>query len=139
MKPWLRAALLAAAVYFLICGLALAELAGRAATAEARFTWRMASWVIGALTITAHIAWEQFRLRSRPLTAAFHTSLGVALGTSALAAAALVRALVTATGKPALLALAIVLWPLISGVPTFLATLAASFLFRAVMPREQDG
>ena len=138
MKPWLRAALLAAAVYFLICGLALAELAGRAATAEARFTWRMASWVIGALAITAHIAWEQFRLRSRPLTAALHTSLGVALGTSALAAAALVRALVTATGKPALLGLAIVLWPLISGVPTFLVALAASHLLRAVMPREQD-
>ena len=138
MKLWLRAALIAAAVYFLICGLALAELAGRAATEETRFTWRMASWVIGALTLTAHIAWEQFRLRSRPLAAALHTSLGVALGTSALAAAALVRALVTASGRPELLALAIVLWPLLSGVPTFLATLGAAFLFRAVTPGAKE-
>ena len=138
MNPWLRAVLVAAAVYFLICGLALAELAGRATTAEARFAWRMTSWVIGALTITAHIAWEQFRLRSRPLPAALHTSLAVAIGTSALAAAALVRALVTGSGRPALLALAIVLWPLMSGVPTFLATLGAMFLLRAVSPREKD-
>jgi len=138
VKPWLRAALVAAAVYFLICGLALAELAGRAATAEARFAWRMTSWVIGALTITAHIAWEQFRLRSRPLAAALHTSLGVALGMSVLAAAALVRALVTHSGKPALLGLAIVLWPLVSGVPTFLVTLGAAFLFRAVAPRGKE-
>jgi hypothetical protein len=130
--------LVAAAVYFLICGLALAELAGRAASAEARFMWRMTSWVIGALALTAHIAWEQFRLRSRPRTAALHTSLAVALGTSALAAAALVRALVTASGKPALLALAIVLWPVVAGVPTFLATLAASFLFRAVTPQPKE-
>lgn len=138
MKPWVRAALLAAGVYFLISGLALAELAGRAKSPETRFAWRMTSWVIGALTLTAHIVWEQFRLRSRPLDAALHTSLAVGLGTSALAAAALVRALVTASGTPALLALAMVLWPLASGVPTFLATLAASFLFRAVTPGTKE-
>lgn len=133
MKPWLRAALLAAAVYFLVSGLALAEIAGRATTEPARFAWRMTSWVIGALTITAHIAYEQLRLGSRPMVAALHVSLGVAIGMALLAASALIRALATHTGRPELLGLAIVLWPVVAGVPTFLATFVASLLLRAVI------
>ena len=138
MKPWLRAALVAAAVYFLISGVALAEIAGRAPSESARFAWRMTSWAIGALAITVHIAYEQLVLRSRPLVAAFHVALGVAIGMALLAASALVRALATGTGKPALLGLAIVLWPVVAGVPTFLVTWIASLLLRTVMRPATD-
>lgn len=134
MKPWWRAALLAASVYWLISGVALAELAGRATDEPARFAWRMTSWILGAITITLHIAWEQLRLRTRPLTAGCRVAIGVAIGMALLAATALIRAFATGTGKPGSLGLAIVLWPVIAGVPTFLATLAASALLRLVMP-----
>jgi hypothetical protein len=132
MNRWVPAALLAAAVYFLISGLLLAELAGRAPSLQIRFAWRMTSWVIGALAITAHFAWEQLRLRSTPIATALHVSCGVGIGMSALAASALIRALVTGTGRPELLGVAIVLWPLVGGVPTFLVTLAAGSVLRRV-------
>ncbi len=132
MNRWVPPALLAAAVYFLISGLLLAELAGRAPTLQIRFVWRMTSWMIGALAIAAHFAWEQLRLRTTPLATALHVSCGVAVGMSALAASALIRALVTGTGRPALLGLAIVLWPIVGGLPTFLVTLAAGSVLRRV-------
>jgi len=132
MNRWIPAALLAAAVYFLISGLLLAELAGHAPTQSARFAWRMTSWIIGALTIAAHFGWEQLRLRSTPLATALHVACGVAIGMSALATAALIRALVTGTGKPGLLVFAIVLWPLVGGLPTFLVTLAGASVLRRV-------
>ena len=49
-----------------------------------------------------------------------------ALGAFGLAAAANIHALRTGTGNQSLLALALVIWPIITGVPAFVAALLAA-------------
>jgi hypothetical protein len=42
--------------------------------------WRLAAWVVSAIGYAAHIAYERFRLRNSPGSAALHVALAVALG-----------------------------------------------------------
>jgi hypothetical protein len=121
-----RAVLLAGGSYFLVPGILFAELAGRAASPQGRFAWRLGAWLLSVCIFAAHLGHERLRLRHPALFTARNVALAVALGACALAAAALVRALATGTGKPQLLALALVLWPVLSGVPAFAVAWAAT-------------
>ena len=130
----LRAAILAAVAYLFVPGILFGALAGSAPTHQAVAAWRVGAWVVSVGIFAAHLAWERTRLRSTPRSAARHVATGVALGACGLAAAALVRALVTHTGKPVLLAIALIAWPALLGVPAFLAAWALGAMLR---PREE--
>jgi hypothetical protein len=122
---WLRAGLLVGAVY-LVTGLVFASLAAAAPSQQLRVVWRVAAWGVSAVAFAAHIRYEQSRLQSTARTTALHVSLAVALGAFALAAAAIVRALVSAPGHPRRLLVALVAWPALTGVPAFLVAFAAA-------------
>ena len=73
-----------------------------------------------------HIGFEYFRLRNSPRRTALHVSLSVAVGAFSLAAAANIHALRTGTGNHRLLGLALLIWPIMIGVPAFVAALTVA-------------
>lgn len=122
---WLWAGIVVGVAY-LVVGLVFGSLAGQAGSHQMRVTWRLAAWVAGATAFVAHIGYEHLRLRSSPRTTAMHTSLSVALGALALAVAANVHAHVVAANNQRLLAVALVVWPVLAGLPAFILALAAA-------------
>jgi hypothetical protein len=90
--------------------------------------WRLAAWLVSAAGYTAHIAYERFRLHSSPRRGALHVALAVALGAFGLAVAAIINSLVVASSPQhrRLLLIALVVWPIMTGLPAFLVALAVS-------------
>src|SRR5256885_1402016 len=83
----LRMVLLLAASYLLI-GIAFGAFSDWAATDAMHLLWRRSAWLVSGVGFAAHIAYEHFRLGSRPRTTAMHVSTGAALGAGGLAVAA---------------------------------------------------
>ena len=126
-QPWIRAALLVGVTYFVI-GRVFA-----APSANLRL-WRLAAWMLSALTYAAHIWYEHFRLRTSTRSTALHVALAVAIGAIGLALGGMIHSLSTGSPlRPAWL-LALVLWPAITAVPAFLVALVAA----AVLSRLQQ-
>ena len=92
-----------------------------------QFIWRLAAWIISAVTFGVHFWYEHFRLRNSPRRTALHTSMAVALGAFGLAVAANIHSLQTGAGNRQLLALALVIWPIMTGMPAFVVALVAAF------------
>lgn len=127
-KSWIRVAILVGVVYFVV-GVAFAELAKSVVSDHVRFNWRLAAWIASGAVFAIHIGYEHFRLRSSPRTTALHAAMAVALGAFLLAIAALAHTLVVPTHAPYwLYFLALVLWPLFTALPAFLAALTVAFL-----------
>ena len=120
-QPWLRAAILVGVVYALV-GIAFAVPATHVQA------WRLAAWVVSAIAYAAHIAYEHFRLRNSPLSAALHVGLAVALGALGLAVGANIHSLSTGSTDQhrQLLLLSLAIWPLITALPAFLVALGMS-------------
>ena len=123
-QPWLRVALLAGATYFLI---------GRlfARPTDHLHAWRLAAWGVSAAVYAAHIWYEHVRLRSAPRVTAARVALAVAIGAMALAFAGMIHSLHRAALFRPVWLLALVLWPVFTGLPAFLVALVAA----AVLPR----
>jgi hypothetical protein len=121
-QPWLRWALLVGAVY-LIVGVVFAALP---AVGNQVRVWRLAAWVISAAVFAAHIGYELFRRGNSPRSTALHVAVAAAFGAFGLAAAAIVHSLWTASGNLRLLLIALVAWPVITGLPAFLVALSVS-------------
>ena len=85
-----------------------------------QFAWRLAAWAICGFAFTTHIALEHFRFRNSPWRTALHVSVAVAFGALGLALAANIHARATGTGNLRLLALALLIWPIMSGIPALL-------------------
>jgi hypothetical protein len=117
-----RVAILFAAVYLLIS----VAFPNPPASNRMQFVWRLSAWVICAGAFATHIGLEHFRFRNSPRRTALHASVAVALGAFALAAAANIHARTAGTGHRGLLALALVLWPIVVGLPAFVVALAAA-------------
>jgi hypothetical protein len=100
-----------------------------------RFTWRLLAWVLSAFAFAAHIWYEHFRLRSGRVTTAFHAALGVGLGALLVAGAAVVHGQATGAAHQNRRVIALVLWPILAGVPAFLVAVAAAAAL-ALRPRE---
>src|SRR6267143_4992771 len=99
--------------------------------------WRLAAWVVSAIGYAAHIAYERFRLRNSPRSAALHVALAVALGAFGLAVGANIHSLSlesTNEHRPLLL-LALGLWPIITAVPAFLVALVAGWVLASAGPQ----
>jgi len=118
---WFAWALLAGSLYVIIA-VGFAPL-----SIPSVFFWRLAAWMVSAVVYAAHIGYEHFRMLNPPSTA-LHVALGAAVGAFGLAAAAIVHSLLTGTGSLRLLRIAIVIWPLITGVPAFLVALVLTAL-----------
>src|SRR4051794_2900968 len=128
-RAGVKAVLLVGLLYGLI-GIVFAALA----TDVTGILWRRAAWLVSAAAFAVHIANEHFRLRNSPAATALHVSLAAALGAFALAAAANVHALRAASGNRPLLALALILWPILTGVPAFLVALAVAAVLARIRP-----
>ena len=91
-----------------------------------QFFWRLGAWLTAALAFAIHLALVQFRFRNSPARTALHAAASVSLGAFGLAVAANIHALRTGIGNQRLLALALVIWPIIAGVPAFIVGLVAA-------------
>jgi uncharacterized membrane protein YbhN (UPF0104 family) len=132
---WMRAVILFGMAY-LVVGVAFPN---PSASNETQFMWRLAAWLTSAAAFAIHIGLEHFRLRNSPRRTALHASVSVALGAFALAAAANIHALKAGTGNQRLLALALVIWPIITGAPAFVVALAAAAGLARVRPNDKPG
>ena len=92
--------------------------------------------MVSAVVYAAHIGYEHFRIRSSPRSTALHVAFGTAVGAFGLAAAAIVHSLVTGTGNLRLLRIALLVWPLITGVPAFVVALVLTAVLARV-PRSR--
>lgn len=125
VQPWLPAALVAAIVYPAV-GIGFAFLDSSAGPSRVRF-WRLAAWFVSAIVFVAHLVYEQQRDRS-PLRTASHVSIAVALGAFLLAVWVLVHGRVTNAQHSALVPLALVIFPLLAGLPAFAIAIVAAGL-----------
>ena len=99
--------------------------------------WRLAAWVVSGVAFLAHAGYERLRLHRPAVSAALRVAFAAGLGALGLAIAANVHFLLTASasGRSRLLLVALVVWPLITGVPAFLAGLGVSGLFARIAGR----
>ncbi len=132
---WLRTVIPFGMVY-LVVGVALPN---PPASNPMQFMWRLAAWLICAFAFALQIGLEHFRLRNSPRRTALHASASVALGAFALAAAANLHALTAGTGNQRSLALALVIWPIIAGLPAFVVALAVAAGLARVRPNNNPG
>jgi hypothetical protein len=114
-------------VVYLVVGVAFPN---PSAADKNQFLWRLAAWVLCAVAFAIHIGLEHFRFQNSARRIAFRISVAVAVGGFGLAVAANVHALTRGTGNRVLLALALVLWPLITGVPAFLTAFVIAAALR---------
>jgi len=113
-------------VLYLAVGITSAALAGAAASSDARSLWRLSAFSVSAVVFAAHIAYEHFRLRNAARPTAWHSSVAVAFGAFALALAANIRDLGSASGYRPRMLIALVAWPLLTGVPAFIVALVVA-------------
>jgi hypothetical protein len=121
-RQWLGIALLAGVLYVAIA-MASSALAGAAPSAPMRSFWRLSAFVVSGVVFAAHIAHEHFRLRNTARQTAWHVSVGAAWGGFALALAANIHDLGSASGYRPRMLVALVAWPLLTAVPAFVVAL----------------
>ncbi len=124
-QGWFRTAILLGVVYLAI-GITFGAVAGSSVSNQMRVAWRLAAWGVSAAAFAAHVAYELGRLRNSPRTTAWHASVAVGLGAFGLAVVANLHALSATAGNQPRLALALVAWPVLLGVPAFLVAFAAT-------------
>jgi hypothetical protein len=124
-QRWLITVILVGVLYLAV-GITSAALAGAAASDQVRFFWRLSAFIISALVFAAHIAYEHFRLRHTARLTAWHASVAVAFGAFALALVANIHDLGSASGYRTRMLIALVAWPLLTGVPAFIVALVVA-------------
>lgn len=126
-RRWIRAALLAGAIYLLI---------GRlfAQPSENVRAWRLAAWLLGGVVFAIHIWYEHFRLRSSHRVTALHVAAAVAIGAFGLAVAGMMHSLSAVSTIRPVWFLALLLWPAVTGVPAFLVALVIAALLSRFAP-----
>ena len=97
--------------------------------------WRLAAWMTSALVYGAHTWYEQFRRANSPLTTAWHAALAVAIGAFGLAVAANIHEVAVSVRYRPALAVALVAWPIVTGVPAFLVALITAYCLALIARR----
>src|SRR5436190_7207055 len=90
--------------------------------------WRYAFWVGSALLYVGQIAYEHYVRRRAPLLVARHAGLASAIGGFGLAVAGMVHDLVTRSEIRPLFFVALVAWPLLTGIPAFVGAWVAALI-----------
>ena len=124
-RRWLVAAILVG-MFYLAVGLTSAALAGAAASERMVFTWRLSAFIARGLAFAAHMGYERFGLRNTAWPTAWHTAAAVAIGGFALALAANIHDLGSASGYRPRMLIALVAWPLLTAVPAFVVALVVA-------------
>src|SRR5438105_617246 len=89
--------------------------------------WRLSAWLISAAVYAVHIGYEHFRLHRSPPATALHAAMAVAVGAFGLAVAANVHEVLVGPAYRRRLALALVAWPVLTGLPAFVVALVAAY------------
>lgn len=98
-------------------------------------TWRLAAWVACGILYALHLTHENFRLRNPPLTTAWHVGTAVAIGGFGLAVAATVHSLFVAPNYDrSKFIVALIVWPIITGIPAFIVALVVALVMRYLRP-----
>ncbi|MBI1796479.1 MAG: hypothetical protein HYR74_05450 [Candidatus Eisenbacteria bacterium] len=118
---------IAIGVLYAASGIGLARISNASTTHAAVLAWRLAAWAAGLVLLVAHVAYEQFRVASRPAATALCAALAAALGGLGLAIGASVH-----SHRPMMLAL--VIWPVLCGVGAFFAALVGAALLGGMKP-----
>lgn len=92
--------------------------------------WRLAAWLVSAALFAGHIAYERLGLGNASRRGAMHVAVAVAIGAFGLAVGAVVHSLLVGSSSAhhRLVLIALVVWPVITGVPAFLVALVAGEL-----------
>jgi hypothetical protein len=117
-----------ACLAYVIIGVVTAALAGSAASPAGTTSWRLAGWGLSLAVFIVHLVASRRRGSGSLGGAAARVALAVAVGALVLAVAGPVR---SHWGEPEIArvaALSIVLWPLLTGLPAFVAALAGGYL-----------
>lgn len=120
--------ILLAGIAYVVIGVGTAALAGVAAAPAGVKGWRLAAWVLSLAVFGIQLVIERHR-RALPRTIAARVALAVAFGAIGVAALGPVR---SHWGEPHRLKLALpslVAWPIITGVPAFVAALTIAYGF----------
>ena len=133
LRRWFGRACLVALVYS-IAGIVFGALAGRAPSHHGVVAWRLAAWLVSAITFAAHIWVDGERRGFPPLQSAYHAAVGAGLGALGLAAAAASHSHLAHTANRFPLS-ALIIWPLITAIPAFLA----AYVVAAVLRRTHKG
>ena len=134
-QTWLRSVLVTGLAYAVI-GVVTAGLAQSTSTAQGRI-WRLCAWLLSLIAFASHLAWERLRAGAPTLTAARRVAGAVALGAFALAAAGPARAHWSANDFWRIAVLSLALWPVLTGVPAFLAALVGGSILGRLFEREK--
>ena len=126
-NAWLGAAMLVALVYPIV-GVVFSLPPSSRTTAIA---WRLAAWLVAAVTFAIHLGYEHRRFGNSPIRAALHASAAVAMGAILLAIWIIARGYWSGLAQQRPLApLALVIFPIAAGVPAFLAGLGVLTVLR---------
>lgn len=136
-RNWLWVAILVAIVYPIV-GITFALPTNPSASHNTVVAWRLAAWLVSATAFAAHLVYEHTRLHNAPLRAALHTSLAVALGGFLMAVWILLHARLSgSTSQSPLAPLALVIFPVVTGVPAFLAAFVTLTILARIRQRGQ--
>jgi hypothetical protein len=130
MRPdtWFRIALLFGVLYVVV---------GRlfAWPTTHPITWRYAAWAASGVLFAAHIAHEHIKLRSAPVTTAWHTAVAVAIGGLGLAVAGIIHSLSNGAGSLRAWLLALALFPIVTGLPALVVAFVAATIMDRAAPQ----
>ena len=125
-QPWLLRAVFIGIAYLSI-SLVTSYLDQRFVSGPHR-VWRLGAGVLSLAFMAAHFGYEHIRLGTSSRSTALHVSAAVGLGSFGIAAAAMLHALMEGTGNLTRHGIALVVFPLVTAIPTFLLALSATFL-----------
>jgi hypothetical protein len=91
--------------------------------------WRPAAWAVSGVIYILHIGYEQLRLGNSRLATSVHAALAAALGGFLLAVGAMAHAAMVPAHAPYRLHLiAMIAWPIITGVPALVVAFIVTFV-----------
>jgi hypothetical protein len=127
-KTWVAAVIVAGVFYFLI-GFGFAAFARWSTLGLTALTWNRLAFLFSAIIFVAHIVYENVWVSSGSRKTAWHSSLAVALGAFGLALAANIHDFLSPAGYRPRMLVALLAWPLITGVPAFFVALIVATVF----------
>jgi hypothetical protein len=99
------------------------------------FWWRLGAWILSAGVFAAHVVYVHSRKQVSAARVARSVAIGCAIGGFGLAATAMALNAVKGTPRTGTWMLALVLWPLILGVPGFVVAYVSATLLQRFNPR----
>ena len=99
--------------------------------------WRYAAWIASAIVYATHIWYEYFRQHNSAKSTALHVAIAVAIGGLALAVGAVLNSLFASPNYSRWrFGLALLLWPIITGLPAFVVALGITVLLNLFRPNK---